>query len=185
MDAVTCIFLKNLLNLPVTEGHYVIVDKNSIDVPWLQSNATALKCYNSDLPIHPFSFLFSFIVGQINGILEKTGTMRMGFYLPLQEFIPSTANSHMSINSSPCAGIKELISTPYVGCINNDNVIDLAFVFSPIFLQNGTHAVMDNVFISQYMYMDKDHVMPTYMYLLHLSSQTSLMTLFQNMCGMA
>jgi len=67
----------------------------------------------------------------------------------------------MSINSGPCAGIKELIKTPYIGLVKNDDVIDLAFVFSPVFLETGTHAVaagMDNVFICRYMYRDKDNV---------------------------
>jgi len=157
MNTVACIFLKNLLNLPITEGHFVIVDKNSVDVPWLQSNATTLKCYDDDIPIHPFSC----IVGRINGISDRTGMTRMEFYLPLQEFLPSTANNRMLINSSPCAGIRELIKTPYIGCVKNDDVIDLAFVFSPVSLENGTHAVaagMHNVFICRYMYRDKDHV---------------------------
>ena len=67
----------------------------------------------------------------------------------------------MSINSGPCAGIKELIKTPYIGSVKNDDVIDLAFVFSPAFLETGMYAVaagMDNVFICQYMYRDKDNV---------------------------
>jgi len=54
-----------------------------------------------------------------------------------------------------------LIKTPYIGCVKNDDVIDLAFVFSPVFLESGTHAVaagMYNVFICWYMYRDKDHV---------------------------
>jgi len=113
MNAIACILLKNLLNLPVTEGHFVIVDKNSVDVPWVQSNALTLKCYDGDIQIRPFSF----IVGRINGISDKAGMTRMEFFLPLQEFLPPTANSRMSINSGPCAGIKELIKTPYIGSV--------------------------------------------------------------------
>ncbi len=85
---------------------------------------------------------------------------KVEFFLPLKEFIPQNANSRMSISSGPCAGIKELIKTPYIGCVKNSDVIDLAFVFSPITLENVTHAAagMDNVFICRYMYRDENWI---------------------------
>jgi len=156
MPNITCMFLKNFLNLPVTEGHFVIIDNNSEDLPWLRHDATIFKCLNSEASIGPFSF----VVGQINGNSE-VGMTRVDFFLPLKEFVPENVNSRMSINSGPCAGIKELIKTPYTGCMKNVAVIDLAFVFSPVFLENITHAVaagMDNVFICRYMYLDENWV---------------------------
>jgi len=153
---VACVFLKNSLNLPVTEGHFIVIANNSADLPWLQSEATRLKCYKSEIPLRHFSF----IVGQINGNSESIGMTKVEFFLPLKEFIPQNANSRMSISSGPCAGIKELIKTPYVGCVKNSDVIDLAFVFSPITLENVTHAAagMDNVFICRYMYRDENRI---------------------------
>jgi len=85
----------------------------------------------------------------------------MEFFLLLKEFLPQNSNSRMSINSRPCASIKELIKTPFIGCIKNADVIDIAFIFSPVFLENVTHAVaagMENVFICQYVYKDKNWV---------------------------
>ena len=66
----------------------------------------------------------------------------------------------MSISSGPCAGIKELIKTPFIGCVKNVDVIDLAFVLSPIMLENVMHAAagMDNIFICRYMYQDENEV---------------------------
>ncbi len=81
MNAIAYIFLKHLLNLPRS---FVIVDKNSVDVPWVQSNALTLKCYDGDIQIRPFSF----IVGHINGISDKAGMTRMEFFTP--SGIPTT-----------------------------------------------------------------------------------------------
>jgi len=90
----------------------------------------------------------------------------------------------MSINSRPCAGIKELIKTPYTGHIKNVDVIDLTFVFSPVFLENIIHAVaagMDNVFIYQYMYLDENWIHEDIPQLHPLLLQIFLMILFPNM----
>jgi len=153
---VSCIFLKDLVNLPVTEGHFVVINKSSVDVPWLRNDATRLKCYESEIPIQPFSY----IVGQVaNGSAEAAiGHMtRVEFFLPLTEFVPQNVNSCMLINSGPCAGIKELIKTPYIGCMKNTDIMDLAFVFSPLFLEIATHTVaagMEIVFVCCYIYKD-------------------------------
>jgi len=152
---VACIFLRNLLNLPVTEGHFVIVNKNSVNVPWLRKDVTRLKCHESEIPIRPFSY----IVGQIANVNAESmiGMTRVEFFLPLKEFLPQNVNSRMSINSGPCASIKEMIKTPYIGCMKNSDIMDLAFAFSPLFLEMAMHTVaagMDNLFVWCYMYKD-------------------------------
>jgi len=89
----------------------------------------------------------------------------MEFFLPLKEFLPQNSNSCMSINSGPCASIKELIKTTNIGCIKNADIIDIAFIFSPVFLENVTHAVaagMENVFICWYVYKDRNRVHDEY-----------------------
>jgi len=155
---VACMYLKNSLNLPVTEGHFVVIDKNSVDVPWLQSDAITLKCYHSKLPIRqPLSYL----VGRIAHGDSLFGMMRVEFFLPLKEFLPQNTSSRMSINSGPCAGIKEVIKTPFIGYVKNTNIRDLAFVFSLVFLETATHAVaagMDNVFVCRYVYHNENRV---------------------------
>ena len=73
---------------------------------------------------------------------------RVEFFLPLKEFLPQNTNSQMSINSSPCAGIKEVIKTPFIGYVKNTDIRDLAFVFSPVYLaMHAVVAAMDNVFV--------------------------------------
>jgi len=153
---VPCLYLNNLSNLPVTQGHFVIVDNNSDDLPWLGSEATRFKCYKTEIPIRPFSS----IVGRIIGNSETQGMTQVEFFLPLKEFIPQQFNSRMSINNGPCAGITEIMKTPYIGCIKNSDVIDLAFVFSPVTLETAPHAAagIENVFICRYMYHDENCV---------------------------
>jgi len=95
------------------------------------------------------------IVGRIQGRSGIMGRTRVELFLPINEFIPDNVNSRMSINSGPCAAIKELIKTPFVACVKDVDVDDMAFVFMPSFLENGMHAVvlgMMNVFICQYEY---------------------------------
>jgi len=90
------------------------------------------------------------------------GRTRVKFFLPMMnEFLPSNVNSHMSINSGPCTAIKELIKTPFVCCIKDVNVTDMAFIFMPLFLENGTHAVvlgMVNVFICRFEYKNANEI---------------------------
>jgi len=153
---VACVFLKNSLNLPVTEGHFIIVSKNSIDVLCLQNDATKLKCYENEIPIHHFLY----IIGQIvhgNVVKAKAiGMTRVEFFLPLKKFLPTNANSHIAIISGPCASIKELIKTPYIGCMKYGHN-GPGFVFSLLFLKTVMHAVaagMDNVFVCHYINKD-------------------------------
>jgi len=111
-------FLKKSLNLPVTEGHFVVIDKNLLDVLWLWNNATTLECYNNEMPIcQPLLYL----VGRIAHGNSLLGMTRVEFFLPLKEFLPQNTNCQMSINSSPCVGIKEVIKTPFIGYVKNTN----------------------------------------------------------------
>ena len=64
-----CIYLKNFSNLPVTEGHFVVIDNNSKDLPWLGSEPIRFKCYKTEIPIRPFSC----IVGRIKGNSKTRG----------------------------------------------------------------------------------------------------------------
>jgi len=181
---VACIFLRNLLNLPVTEGHFVIVNKNSIDVLWLQEDATKLKCYESEIPSCPFSY----IVGQIANVNAESmiGMTRVEFFLPLKEFLPQNVNSRMSINSGPCASIKEMIKTPYIGCMKNSDIMDLAFVSHRFFLRRPHTLLLQEwtmcLSAATCTKMQIESMM-TYLHLHHLSFWTFLMTLSLNACG--
>jgi len=76
----------------------------------------------------------------------------------MKEFLPHSVNSHMSINSGPCAAMNEVIKTPFIGCVKDG---DMAFVFMSSFLENGMHAIvlgMINVFICQYKYKTANRI---------------------------
>jgi len=157
MDTVF-LFLKNRLNQPITEGHFVIIDNRCEDLPWLSEEAAGIKFFNDEVRLH---FPLSIVVGRIQGQSELMGRTRVEFFLPINEFLPHNYNSRMSINSGPCASLKEIIKTPFVGCIKNADVTDIAFVFMPPFLENGTHAVvfgMVNVFICRYEYKNANEI---------------------------
>jgi len=142
------LFLKNHVNHPLTEGHFVVIDNQSEDLPWLQSDETAkIQIFNDEIPIN---FPLSLVVGHIQGRSEIMGRTRVELFLPIKEFLPDNINSRMGINSGPCAALKEVIKTPFVGCVKDTDIMDMAFVFMPSFLENGMHAVvlgMMNVFI--------------------------------------
>ncbi len=146
------LFLKNRLNQPITEGHFVVIDNRSEELPWLQcAEASRISFFNEEVPIR---YSFSCIVGRIQGRSEMIGRTRVEFFLPITEFLPNHVNSRMSINSGPCTAVKELIKTPFVGCIKDVDITDMAFVFMPPFL-DGTHAIvlgMVNVFICRFEY---------------------------------
>jgi len=150
-------FFKNSMNLPVTEGHFVVIDKNSVDVPWLQSDATtSKKLQQQHINCQPLSYL----VGRIVHGNLLLGMTRVDCLL-LKEFLPQNANCWMSLNSRPCAGIKKVINTPFIGYVKNTDISDLAFVFLPVYLENAMHAVaagMDNAFVCQYMYHGENWV---------------------------
>ena len=147
------LFLNNCLNQPLTEGHFVVIDSNCQDLLWCQSKDTGkFQIFDDAFPIHyPLLFVVSRIKGQF-GIMGRT---QVDFFLPMKEFLPHSVNSHMSINSGPCAAVNEVIKTPFIGCVKDSDIIDMAFVFMPSFLENGRHAVvlgMINVSICQYGY---------------------------------
>jgi len=147
------------VNQAITEGHFVVIDNRSEDLPWLESAQHArISFINDEVPMRSS---FSCIVGCIQGRSEMMGRTRVEFFLPINEFIPSHLNSSMSISSGPCTAIKELIKTPFVACIKDADVSDMAFVFMPPFLENSTHAVvlgMVNVFIYRFEYRNSNEI---------------------------
>jgi len=65
------VFLKNRVNQPLTEGHFVIIDNNSEDLPWLQSaEAGKIQIFNDVVPINR---RLTCIIGRIQGQLERLG----------------------------------------------------------------------------------------------------------------
>jgi len=153
------VFLKNCVNQPLTEGHFVFIDNKSQDLPWCQSEEAAkIRIFNDEVPIN---FQLSCIIGRIQGQSEILGSTRVEFFLPIKEFLPDNVNSRMSINSGPCAAMTELIKTQFVGDVKDADIVDMAFVFMPPFIENGTHAVvlgMMNVFICRYEYQSANKI---------------------------
>jgi len=119
-------------------------------------HATTLKCYESEVPVaNPFSF----ILGQINGCSKTPATTRVEFFFLLKEFLPQNANSHMYINTGPCASMKKLIKNLTLG-LSRMLILLILHLFTS-FLVNIMHAVaagMDNVFICHYVYKDENQM---------------------------
>ncbi len=153
------VFLKNRVNQPLTEGHFVLIDNKSQDLPWRQSEEAAkIRIFNDEVPIN---FQLSCIIGRIQGQSEILGSTRVEFFLPIKEFLPDNVNSRMSINSGPCAAMTELIKTQFVGDVKDADIANMAFVFMPPFIENGMHAVvlgMMNVFICHYEYQSANKI---------------------------
>jgi len=159
MNAVFVLFLKNCPNQPLTVGHFVVIDNESEDLPWRWHESDArVRFFNEEVSIRSH---FSLVVGHIQGRSETMGRTMVEFFLPINEFLPSNVSSRMAINSGPCAATREVIKTPFVGYVKDVDVTDMAFVFMPPFLENGTHAVvlgMVNVFICRYEYKSGNEI---------------------------
>ena len=73
------------------------------------------------------------------------------YYLPIQEYIPGI---HLpDVSAHACDDIRELVKTKYTGTISNKDVLDLAFILKPAFIEGKTNIVffgMANAFICRY-----------------------------------
>jgi len=121
------------------EGHFVIIDHYSEDLLWLQSETSAKnQVFDDEVPIH---FPLSLIVGHIQGQSNKMGKTWIKFFLLIKEFLPDHVNSCKSINNGPCASLKQLLRTPFVACIKNDDISVMVFVFMPSYHEYSMYAV--------------------------------------------
>jgi len=72
-------------------------------------------------------------------------------FVPLQEYLPGHHIPDMSARA--CENIKELVKTEHKATVSNEDVIDLAFVLDPGFIDKKTNIVflgMENVFLCRY-----------------------------------
>jgi len=72
-------------------------------------------------------------------------------FVPLQEYLPGHHIPDMSAHA--CEDIKELVKMEHKAKISNEDVMDLAFVLDPGFIDEKTNIVfwgMKNVFLCQY-----------------------------------
>ncbi len=73
------------------------------------------------------------------------------FFLPVQEYLPGHHVPDMYARA--CEDIKELVKTEHSAAINNEDILDLAFVLDPGFIDEKTNIVflgMENVFLCRY-----------------------------------
>jgi len=74
------------VNHLLTEGHFIVIDNQSEDLLWLQSDETAkIQIFNDEIPIN---FPLSLVVGRIQGRSEIMGRTRVELFLPIKEFLP-------------------------------------------------------------------------------------------------
>jgi len=78
------------------------------------------------------------------------------FYLPLQEYLPG---HHIpDVSAHACEDIEEIVKTEYIGTVSNQDIVDLAFVLDPTFVDGKTNIVflgMVNAFICCYVWCAK------------------------------
>jgi len=61
------------------------------------------------------------------------------FFLPVQEYLPGHHVPDMYARA--CEDIKELVKTEHSAAINNEDILDLAFVLDPGFIDEKTNIV--------------------------------------------
>jgi len=101
---------------------------------------------------------FSSIVGRTCSDVSRMNdpSMLVEFYLPLQEYLPG---HHIpDVSAHACEDIEEIVKTEYIGTVSNQDIVDLAFVLDPTFVDGKTNIVflgMVNVFICRYVWCAK------------------------------
>jgi len=104
------------------------------------------------LPWDPL-FKCSIIIGQTRSNVNHNDdpATLVEFYLPIKEYLPAI---HIpDISAHACEDIRELVKTEYSGTVSNNDVLDLAFVLDPVFIDAKTNIVflgMSNAFICRY-----------------------------------
>jgi len=101
---------------------------------------------------------FSSIVGRTCSDVSRMNdpSTLVEFYLPLQEYLPG---HHIpDVSAHACEDIEEIVKTEYIGTVSNQDIVDLAFVLDPTFVDGKTNIVflgMVNVFICRYVWCAK------------------------------
>jgi len=88
---------------------------------------------------------FSSIIGQTcSNISERSNNPAtvIEFYLPIKEYIPGLHIPDISARACEC--IPEVVKTEYTGAISNEDILDLAFVMDPAFIDERTNIVFLN-----------------------------------------
>jgi len=125
-------------NIPLSS--FVLIQSSCVTLPW-----DPLKIY-------------SFIIGQtcLHISQDDDPATLIGFYLPIQEYLPRQHVSNMSAYA--CKDIQEFVKTEYYGLVSNKYVQDLAFVLDVAFIDGKTNIVflgMANVFLCCYEWCNK------------------------------
>jgi len=101
-------------------------------------------------PLKEFSSIIGRTCSGISNESNNPATL-VDFYLPIQEYLPGIHIPDMSVRA--CEDIRELIKMEHSGTISNKDVLDLAFVLNPAFIDAKTNIVclgMANAFICRY-----------------------------------
>ncbi len=98
---------------------------------------------------------YSSIVGRTCSDISRINnpSTLIEFYLPFQEYLPGHHIPDMSAHA--CEDIQEIVKTEYSGTVSNQDIVDLAFVLQPTFVDGKTNIVflgMANAFICRYVW---------------------------------
>jgi len=141
------LFLNNSTDQNVPLGSFVLIQTTCVTLPWYPSKH------------------FSSVVGRTCSDIVRINTdpaTLIEIYLPMQEYLPGCHTPDMSARA--CEDIQELVKTEHCATVSNKDIIDLAFVLEPVFIDIKTNIVflgMTNAFLCRYEWLpasEKLHV---------------------------
>jgi len=138
------LFLNNSSDQNVPIGSFVLIQSSCASLPW-----------------HPVK-KFSSIVGRTCSDIFRANdpATLIEFFLPIEEYLPGHHIPDMSARA--CEDIKEVVKTEHKATISNQDIVDLAFVLEPGFVDEKTNIVflgMENAFLCRYEWSEAAHKM--------------------------
>jgi len=117
------LFLNNSYEQNILFYTFVLIQKSCDTLPWD--------------PIKQFSNIVGRTCSDILQINDPATLIE--FFLPLKEHLPEHHIPDMSAQA--CKDIQELVKTEHSGAVSNQDIVDLAFVLDPTFIDGKTNIV--------------------------------------------
>jgi len=129
------LFLNSSIEQNIPLSSFILIRSTCATLPWDPLNK------------------FSRIIGRTCSDIfqsEDLATL-IEYYLPIKEYLPGI---HIPDGSAhACDDIQEVVKTKYTGTVSNKDILDLAFILEPAFIEGKTNIVffgMANAFICRY-----------------------------------
>jgi len=129
-------------NLPI--GSFVLIQSSCAILPWH--------------PVKKFSSIVGRTCSDIFWVNDPATLIE--FFLPIKEYLPGHHIPDMS--ACACEDIKEVVKTEHKAAISNQDIVDLAFVLEPGFVDKKMNIVflgMENAFLCHYEWSEAAHKM--------------------------